>query len=137
MATALSLSLKAAKPSLTGAEAIQPASPTRHRKMDCVMMMASATLTLCDFGFIFESVEKFASGELHQFRGGGTADGIEDGLVQRLDASVYHEETQDAHDGTSEHTPEPDGHRQFLVGQEQTAERASRTKNGHNPSALA
>ena len=105
--------------------------------MDCVMMMASATLTLCVFGFIFEAVKKFTSGELYQFWGGCTTDGIKDGFVYWLYASVNHEETQDAYDGTSKHTPEPDSHRQFLVGQEQTAERASRTKDGHNPSALA
>jgi hypothetical protein len=61
--------------------------------MDCVMMMASATLTLCVFGFIFEAVKKFASGELHEFWGGCTADGIENGFVQRLNASMYYEET--------------------------------------------
>jgi len=94
------------------------------------MMMASATLTLCVFGFIFKAVKKFTSGELYQFWGGCTTDGIEDGFVEWLNASVYHKETEDANDGTSEHTPEPDSNRQFLVGKKQTAERASRTKHG-------
>ena len=135
IATALSLSLKALKPSLTGDVAMYPAKPTKNRMVAWTAMMSSVTLAL-GLGFLRDMVEESPSCDFYKFWCTGTAHGIEQGFMQRLDASVDDEVPKHADDTASDDTSYPDDDRQVLIGQQQATQCTSHTKYGHNPATL-